>query len=188
MQSLVKECLMRRVYNRGAPKQEVVAEIIAFAKHAPSQIFDVNDKYDIYESLKVELGPYRSLKHRRAVMAEALIILAGFESTWNYLEGRDMTANNTGSCVQEAGIYQTSANSTYFGSDLKLLLDNQCGNYVGKTECDKFITCTKHDVPFAHEYTARLLRYTTNHHGPIKRKEIHKWVSNSCVQAIERIL
>lgn len=188
MQEIVRHCLQRTIHNRGKPKQNVVADIIAFVKHSPDVIFEVNDKYDIYESVKPQLGPYRNLKHRRAVMAETLIVLAGFESSWNYKEGRDLSANNTHACTQEAGIYQTSANSSYFGADLKLLQKDMCGNYVGKSECDKFITCTKHDIPFAHEYTARLLRKTTNHHGPVKRKEINKWLSKECTQAIERIL
>jgi hypothetical protein len=120
-------------------------------------------------------------------MADVLIVLSGFESSWDYSEGRDLSANNVSSCTEEAGIYQTSANSSSFGGDLKNLLRNKCVNYAGSS-CAKFIACTKNDKAFAHEYTARLLRHTTAHHGPLVRREVNKWLSKSCVSEIEGML
>jgi hypothetical protein len=43
----------------------------------------------------------------------------------------------------------------------------------GKTDCDTFRATTKADHPFALEYCARLLRFTINHHGPVKHGHIH---------------
>jgi hypothetical protein len=34
----------------------------------------------------------------------------------------------------------------------------------------------KSNHPFALQYCARLLRFTTDHHGPVKRKEINPWL------------
>lgn len=183
----IRSCF-RKIHNRGVPPERVVRDIIAFAKSAPDAVFAVNDKYDVYSLVKPVLGPYENLKHRRAVMAEVLIVLAGWESSWNYKEGRDMSASNTSTCTQEAGIYQTSGNSSYFGADLKLLQNQKCVNWSGKTACDKFIACTKNDIPFAHEYTARLLRHTTKHHGPLLRGDVSKWLSPKCVKEIEGVL
>lgn len=121
-------------------------------------------------------------------MIDALITLAGWESSWRYLEGRDKSANNTSACTMEAGLYQTSANSSYFGADLKILMENRCKNWAGKTLCEKFTPCTKYDKAFTHEYTARLLRHTIRHHGPVLRGDVTKWVSPQCVKQLEEIL
>ena len=183
----IKSCF-RKVHNRGVPPERVVRDIISFVKSAPDAVFAVNDKYDVYSLVRPVLGPYESLKHRRAVMADVLIVLAGWESTWNYKQDRDMSANNTSACTEEAGIYQTSGDSSYFGADLKLLQNQKCSGWAGKTMCNKFIVCTKNDIGFAHEYTARLLRHTTKHHGPLLRGDVSKGLSKACVKEIEGVL
>jgi len=176
---------LTKIHNRGKPPLAVVKDIISVVKGMPSAAFAVNDVYDVYSSVAPQLGPYTSMKHRRAVMAEVLIVLAGYESSWNYKLGRDTMAMNFSACTQEAGMFQTSGNSVNFGVDLMQLQYQKCINYAGRTPCDKFITCTKNDKNLAIEWTARLLRHTVNHHGPLKRKEIHQWLRPECVKAIE---
>jgi hypothetical protein len=72
--------------------------------------------------------------------------------------------NSNTSCTEEAGILQCSGNSMSFDPSLKALLQSA----AGKTDCDTFRATTKADHPFAIEYCARLLRFTINHHGPVK--------------------
>jgi hypothetical protein len=181
---VLTSCLTK-IHNRGAPPLLIVNDIINVIRAMPQSAFAVNDVYDVYSSVYPQLGPYTSMRHRRAVLAEVLIVLGGFESSWNYSEGRDMAANNTSACTQEAGIFQTSANSVQFGADLLHLQYDKCTNYVGRTPCEKFIPCTKNDKNLAIEWTARLLRHTVAHHGPLLRKEIHPWLRPECVKAIE---
>jgi len=55
-------------------------------------------------------------------------------------------------------------------------------------DCDTFINTTKSNHKFAIEYCARLLRFTVNHHGPIKRKEINKWLRQDAIVEFENFL
>lgn len=185
-------CKMR-VHNRGSAPDWFLSEITEWGKNAPANIFELNFNYDIYSSVRPELGPYKSEKHRRAVMLEVLRVLGGFESSWDHSEGID--ANNPSSaqnkCREEAGIYQTSQNATYFGTDLKFMQIDQCKNYTQENICLNFIECSKDsrgnkaNRKFIHSFTALLLRKTVNHHGPVKRKEINKWLRPACVAEFE---
>jgi hypothetical protein len=71
-----------------------------------------------------------------------------------------------------------------FDPSLKALLMNA----AGKTDCESFIKESKSNHTFAIEYFARLVRITVNHHGPIKRKEINKWLSRAAVDEFKRFL
>src|SRR4051812_3242095 len=95
------------VYNRGRPPIGFLEELIDWASEAPIEIFERNDRFDIYSSVVAQLGPYGNLAHRRAVMLEVLRVLGGFESSWDWEEGRD-TTNPTSNrpCTEEAGIFQ----------------------------------------------------------------------------------
>jgi hypothetical protein len=167
-----------RVHNRGVPPDSFLDQLVLFGNTSPNEIFTINDNYDIYSVLKDALGPYRSTKHRRAVMLEALRVLAGFESSWNWDEGVDTTnpSSNT-PCTEEAGAFQCSGNSMHFDQSLREL----CVQTYGSTSCPGFIKASKTFKQFAVEYCARLLRFTTNHHGPIKRGDVAKWVSRKAV-------
>jgi peptidoglycan L-alanyl-D-glutamate endopeptidase CwlK len=83
--------LKSSVLNRGVPSDEFLTELIAWGRSAPDAIFAKNDRYDIYSSVKKQLGPYKSIAYRRAVMLEVMRVLAGFESSWKWNEGRDTT-------------------------------------------------------------------------------------------------
>jgi len=56
------------------------------------------------------------------------------------------------------------------------------------TDCKTFISTSKENHTFAIEYCARLLRFTTKHHGPIKRKELHKWLNKDAVLEFKNFL
>lgn len=163
----------QEVYNRGVAPDAFLNELIDWAVGAPSEIFERNNRIDIYSRIVTELGPWESFIHRKAAMLEALRVLGGFESSWDWEAGRDTTNpdSNTPS-TEEAGIFQCSANSMNFDDSLSDLLLKA----AGKTDSETFITTTKSNHPFAIEYCARLIRFTVNHHGPIKYKHINPWL------------
>lgn len=182
-----------RVHNRGTPPTWFLDEVLAWGKIATDKHFEVNSIYDIYSSVKPQLGPYKSDKHRRAVMLESLRVLGGFESSWRHTAGVDTTnpSSMANKCGEEAGIFQTSQNATYFGTDLKFMQIDMCKDYTQKTICLNFIACSKDSAgnkanrKFVYDFTSLLLRRTVNHHGPVKRKEINKWLSRACVAEFE---
>jgi hypothetical protein len=174
-----------KVSNRGVPPDSFLNELIDWARQAPDMIFEKNNKHDIYSNASPELGPWDSLLHRKAVMLEALRVLGGFESSWDWNEGVDTT--NPGSntpCSEEAGIFQCSGNSMNFDPSLKKLLKDTSG----KTDCPTFITVSKSNHKFAIEYCARLLRFTVEHHGPVKRKDINRWLKRDAVEEFQSFL
>lgn len=168
-----------RVLNRGVPPDDFLNELIEWCLQAPDEIFLRNDNNDIYSQVSGELGPLDNLTRRKAIMLEVLRVLGGFESSWDWNAGRDITnpSSNT-PCTEEAGIFQCSGNSMDFDSSLKALLKS----VSGKTDCKTFRSVTKSNHEFAIEYCARLLRFTINHHGPVKRKEINPWLRRDAVE------
>jgi hypothetical protein len=71
---------------------------------------------DIYSNVFGVLGPWEDLRHRRAVMLEVMRVLAGFESSWDWEAGVDVTnPTSTTPDTIEAGAWQVSANSMGFG-------------------------------------------------------------------------
>lgn len=182
----------KKVLNRGIIPASVLKDIILVIKNAPSEVVAPNSNYDVYSSVSAQLGPYKNEIHRRAVMVDILRTLGGFESSWDYSEGIDVTNGSSAlnKCNEEAGIFQTSGNSMAFDNSLKVLFKSECSSYSGSTDCIKFIKCSKTnpDRKFVIEYTARLLRFTTRHHGPVLRKEINPWLRRDCVAAVEKIL
>jgi hypothetical protein len=72
-----------------------------------------------------------------------------------------------------------------FDESLKDLLRTASG---GKTDCPAFITTTKENHQFAIEFCARLLRFTIKHHGPIKNRHIHPWLSKQAVAEFQSFL
>jgi hypothetical protein len=186
----------RSVHNRGLPPDWFLTEVSQWLKAAPESTFAKNSAHDVYTQVYNELGPWESDKHRRAVMGEVLRVLGGFESSWRHTVGLDTTnaSSATSKCQEEAGIFQTSQNATYFGSDLKQMQKDLCKNYTQSNICLNFIACSKDsrgnvaNREFIYGFTALLLRKTVNHHGPLKRKEINRWLSRDCVKEFEKRL
>jgi hypothetical protein len=175
------DALKAKVKNRGRAPDSFLDELIAWGADAPDEIFTRNDAHDVYGSVRGALGPWRDDLHRRAVMLEVMRVLAGFESSWDWNEGRDVTnpTSNTATTT-EAGAWQVSANSMNFGAELKALVIAHAGSADGET----FQAAMKSDHPLAMEYIARLLRRTVNHNGPVKRHEIDPWLSKQAVEEI----
>ena len=168
----------QHVYNRGTPPNTFLDQLIAWGKTASDDIFVPNLAHDVYTNVRHVLGPWKDLDHRRAVMLEVMRVLAGFESSWNWNEGRDVT-NPTSDTPQttEAGAWQVSANSMGFGPELRKLVLAK----LGSTDGNDFQRGMKQNHPLAMEYIARLLRRTVNHNGPVKRHEIDPWLRKDAV-------
>ncbi|MBV5262370.1 hypothetical protein FLX56_28750 [Synechococcus moorigangaii CMS01] len=174
-----------KVLNRGVAPDAFLNELVDWCLQAPDEIFENKNNQDIYTQIAVELGPWADITHKKAVMLEVLRVLGGFESSWKWNEGRDVTnPNSNTSCTEEAGLFQCSGDSMNFSPSLKSLLKS----VSGKTDCDTFRTVSKENHWFAIEYCARLLRFTVNHHGPIKRKEINEWLKRSAVEEFKKFL
>ena len=172
------KALKQRVLNRGVPPDSFLNELVAWGKTAPADIFVANSARDIYSNVVGVLGPWQGLGHRRSVMLEVMRVLAGFESSWNWNEGRD--TNNPTSVKPdtiEAGAWQVSANSMGFGPELKALVQARAGSVTG----NDFQRAMKRDHVLAMEYIARMLRRTVDHNGPVKRHEIDSWLHKDAV-------
>jgi hypothetical protein len=166
------------VSNRGVPPDDFLDQLVAWGKTAPADIFAPNFVKDIYSNVVSTLGPWQGAGHRRAAMLEVMRVLAGFESSWNWSEGRDTTnATSITSVTIEAGAWQVSANSMGFGQELKNLVLTAAGSLDG----DAFQQAMKQNHSLAMEYIARLLRRTVDHNGPVKRHEIDQWLRKDAV-------
>lgn len=173
--------LKAKVSNRGFPPDSFLDELIAWGKTAPAEIFAPNAVSDVYSSIEPSLGPWRDDLHRRAVMLEVMRVLGGFESSWRWNAGVDVTNPTSVTPTSiEAGAWQVSANSMSFGSDLRKLVVARLGTVEGNA----FQAGMKSDHTLAMEYVARLLRHTVNHNGPVKRHEIDQWLRKDAVDEL----
>ncbi len=173
-----------KVYTRGIPPDSFLAELIEWGKSAPDEIFtprkDDPHETDIFTQIRPILGPWESLVHRKAAMLEVLRVLAGFESSWRWDCGRDVTnSTSVTPTTIEVGAWQVSGNSRAFGQDLRDL---------APADGNKFQRAMKADHTLAMEYAARLLRRTVRHNGPVLRHEIDPWLSRDAVAEFEQLL
>src|SRR5258705_12874321 len=108
-----------RVANRGTPPNAFLTELVDWGRTEDSGRFEANDNPgDIYNLLKPILGPWENLLHRRAAMLEVMRVHAGFESSWNWNEGVDITNQSSmkNPNGEETGIFQVSFDSTFLGN------------------------------------------------------------------------
>ncbi len=175
----------QHVANRGTPPDSFLEQLVLWGKLMPDALFDVNPYNDVYTSVRKALGPWESIMHRRAVMLECMRVLGGFESSWNWNCGRD-TTNSTSVTPDtiEAGLWQVSANSMVFGSELKDLVRL----HAGATDGNTFQHAMKTDHALAMEYIARLLRRTVRHNGPVLRHEIDPCLRREAVREFQVFL
>ncbi len=175
----------QHVLNRGTASDDFLSQLIAWGKIASDDIFSPNSASDVYSSVYNVLGPWQEAPHRRCVMLEVMRVLAGFESSWNWLEGVDKT-NPTSNLptTMEAGAWQVSANALEYGQDLKDLVSKEAGTLDGTT----FQSAMKHNHPLAMEFIARLLRHTTHHNGPVLRHEIDPWLRRNAVAEFSQLI
>src|SRR5580700_1683292 len=85
----------KQVANRGIPPVRFLNELVAWGKVAPDDIFipSVNHRDDVYSAVAGVLGPWDGPRHMRAVMLEVLRVLAGYESSWDWNQGTDTSAD-----------------------------------------------------------------------------------------------
>jgi len=185
------ESIKRAVSNRGIPPESFLQELVEWGRAAPEEIFKEKPsppgETDIYSAVKDILGPFGEIVNRKACMLEVMRVLAGFESSWRWTEGIDRSKEKelqANPMATEAGAWQVSADSLYFGEDLKSLVKARAGNLGPVT----FQAAMKADHPLAMEYVARLLRHTIRHHGPVKRHEINEYLSRDSVNEFEGLL
>ena len=174
------------VLDRGSPPAAFLNELVDWGLEAPDEIFAPSDRHDIYTNVSDRLGPWEGILHRKAVMLEVLRVLGGFESSWKWQEGRD-TNNRTSNTVEteEAGLFQISANAMNFDPSLKALL----GRYAeGQSDPKTFNVTTKHNHAFAIEFAARLLRFTVEHNGPVKKRKINPFLRRDAVEELRGFL
>ena len=149
----------------GNPPNSFLDQLIDAISPLPDNVFERNDRHDIYSVMLGALGPYTDLLHRKAVMCEVLRVQAGFESDWNWNEGVDV--NNTNSLAhrsgEETGAFQVSWDSMGLDASLSECLDSRTGAH----DVDTFIQKMKSNHALAVEYCARLLRFNTTWCGTI---------------------
>lgn len=172
------------VANRGVPPLDFLQELVKFGQTAADEIFaprkDDAGETDIYTSVLPVLGPWTGMPHRRAVMLEVLRALGMFESSGNWKEDYDKSNPDENTPMKKsAGIFQESANSMYFGADLRALM---AAHGVSDRDGDAFraiMMSDKHQVVI--EYAARLLRHEIRSNGPVARGEIHQCLRRDAV-------
>lgn len=126
------------------------------------------------------------------------------EASGRWCCGRDMSAGWSESDTAEAGIYQSSYNSSAFSPYLKTFFktfNKECfledfkkgatcksgdlKNWGNKAEGLAFQEKSKKCPSFATEYTALLLKETYRHHGPLVRKEVQ--IQKPCLELFEQL-
>jgi hypothetical protein len=181
--------LKRKVHNRGSPPDAFLDELINWGRTGMLRTLVRQKPYGaIFVKIQNVLGKPQGELHSAAMMLEVMRVLAGFESSWKWKEGRDVT-NKTSvtSTTIEAGAWQVSANSMDLpeaGEELKKFIKNEFGTLDGNV----FQTKMKSDHCVAMEYIARLLLCTTRHNGPANRGEINRYLSNEAVAEFQALL
>ncbi len=165
--------LKASVFNRGVASDDFLTVIGTTIAGLPVEVFAPNTAADVYSSVKSSLGPYRENEHRRWVMAEVLRVLGMFESSGNWNCGFDTHNPDENSPItKSAGAFQVSANSRFFGQDLR---------DISPADGDAFQAVMKSNHPLAVEYIAKLLRHTVKANGPVLGHHIDEWLSREAV-------
>ncbi len=193
------EAIKSKVKNRGIPPDSFLTELVDWGRGATEDIFAPNpNPADIYSIIKYRndwngegvrpflLGPWENLLHRRAAMLEVMRVHAGFESSWDWNEGVDVTNQTSMANIdgQETGIFQVSFDSTRIASGA--IKPFAVANGIGTV--GSFIPEMKSDHPLALEYYARLVRINIKWAGPLVRHEIDPWLSRSAVTQFQGLL
>lgn len=181
------DSLFSPVHNRGAAPREFLETLVTVMRGLPDEIFSRSyrgDETDIYDDIFSPDFNF-SEEQTRAVMCEVLRVLGGFESSWRWNEGRDVTnASSNTPLTEEAGIFQVSANSMNFDPSLKGCVRS----YNVEPTPANFIHLMKTNKRAAIEYCARLLRFTIRHHGPLVRGEVFPFLRQENIAAFQALL
>ena len=175
------------VLTRGEPPDSFLEELVEWGRAADEEIFYPNkNPADIYAHIKPILGPWTSLLHRRAAMLEVMRVHAGFESSWHWSEGVDVTNQRSVTHLesQETGIFQVSFDSTYINSGAMKPFAAEKG--IGSV--GSFISKMKTDHQLALEYYARLVRVSIRWAGPLVRHEVDLWLRPEAMNEFAQLL
>jgi N-acetylmuramoyl-L-alanine amidase len=205
----VYPAIFSKVHNRGIPPLGFIQILVETMRDLPDDMFGPGyggaEEPGIYSWLHqggrkwdiVQGFTKPDLTRRRAIMCEVLRVLGGFESSWDWNEGRDVTNPSSNKPeTTEAGIFQCSANSVNFDASLIESFNRHATDrgvdldpWIGMRESGyDFQWMTKNIPAYAIEHCARLLRFTIRHHGPILRGEILPWLSLDAVREFESLL
>lgn len=167
-----------RVAGHGTPPTWFLDELLSLITPLPDELFAPNPNLDIYSLLKPVLGPWSSLLHRKAAMAEALMVDGAFESDWNWQEGGDQSAPPGRPITQlETGLWQVSADSMDLDPSLRQFIMAKLGTDDPQT----FIDAMKSDHALATEYVIRVFRVNTRWSGPCNIGKVAANVSRAAV-------
>jgi hypothetical protein len=182
------------VSNRGSPPDAFLEELVSWGRNAADDIFESRPNPngpdgvdpDIYAHIMPILGPWQNLLHRRAAMLEVMRVHAGFESSWHWNEGVDVTNQSSlhNKNGEETGIFQVSFDSTFIAGGAMKPFATAHGIAV----VDAFIPAMKVNHSLALEYYARLIRISTRWAGPLIRHEIDPWLSRHAVAEFQLML
>lgn len=76
-----------------------------------------------------------------------------------------------------------------WGKELKALVHNALvRDGGGSLDGNAFQRVMKKDHQLAIEYAVRLLRHTTNHHGPVRHHKIHPWLRPDAVAEFQALV
>lgn len=183
-----------RVKNRGVPPDAFLTELVEWGRQADSEIFAPRPNThapdadpDVYaQILRPFFGPWTSLLHRRAAMLELMRVHAGFESSWHWDEGVDVTNRTSMTHVegQETGLFQVSFDSIHIANGA---MKPFCVEH-GISTVGSFITQMKTNHQLALEYYARLVRINIKWAGPLIRHEVDVWLSRASVDEFQTLL
>lgn len=163
---------LSHVFNRGRPEPAFLDELVKCIRPLPDELFAANANFDIYSKVKAELGPWESLLHRKAVMAEVLRVLAMFESSANWRQGVDSSRRTpTTNENAEAGAWQVSWDARRLDPSLADFLKKN-----GITDGVAFQQRMKTDHQIAVTFAVLLLRidvkdYNRIANGPVLKGE-----------------
>lgn len=166
------------VANRGTPPAAFLEQLLTWGRTAPDDIFAPNaSSQDIYSLITPALGHSDDMTMRRATMLEVLRVLAGFESSWNWNEGVDITNLASMRNIQgrETGIFQVSFDSLGFDPDALVACVTR--HTVERPDVLTFLGAMKQNHTLAMEYCARLLRVSSKWDGPIERGDVRRVVN-----------
>jgi len=195
------EGFYKNEHKRKAPPKEFLQDLLQWIQKAPEFLYAVNSQpKDAFSHLRSELGitSKSSLKYRQAALFELMRVSAAMESSYDWSEGRDLSASNYDYYTQEAGIFQTSPNSHVSYKDGYYFrwqyLDKLVAKHgVGKVSiinqaANKAWNSLMKDYQFKDtilEHHAFMLRHNYRHYGPvIDKRRVGMNLNLECLKEI----